>query len=296
MSVLLISWVLTFLTVFALTFGHETRVGLKRARLQLESVVCRGVARSGVEIAREMLRATSQNEWDSPLEGWDENPLLRQVPLGAAYFSVGHRSARMDNLDSTYGIEDEDRKIPLWEVDRHMLQRLHNLEEDDAKAVLDFVNSGGHRELARLESIPGLSDRGRETVRQYFTLYATSVNINTASAEVLRVLGIPEHALTRLLNRRDGPDAKCGTPDDQPFSSVLVPAGGLAECNLAGDEAAIVSYLARRRLLTVRSSHYHVRSRGWVGDRPTYYEVDAVFRRSPNGEMAVVQWSESWNP
>jgi hypothetical protein len=296
MSVLVASWVLTFLTLFALAFSYEARVDLKLTRLERESVVCRSLARSGVEMARAILRNTSQNEWDSPLEGWDENPVFRSVPLGSGYFSVGHESSTMSEISSTYGVEDEGRRIPLWEVDRRMLDRLQDFEPGDAKAILDFVGKDGPRQLARPEAIPGLSRRGREAARRYFSLHATGVNLNTATPEVLRAIGIPEDALRHLLSHRDGPDGKLGTADDQPFTSVLVPTGGLDQCALAASEAAIVSYLARSELLAVSSDHYHVRSRGWLEEHREYYEIDAVLERHPNGEMAVVEWRESWNP
>jgi len=98
------------------------------------------------------------------------------------------------------------------------------------------------------------------------------VNINTASANTLRMIGIDESTVARLINLRAGPDGVDGTEDDVPFNNP----GEIINAGLPPQLAQ--QFLS---LLTVRSSTFEAQVDVEVGmSRRRYYAL--IRRNSPN--------------
>jgi hypothetical protein len=292
MSVLVVSWILTLLSMFSLSFNEEVRSDLRLTRFQAEEAQARALARSGVAIARGVLRETGKNEWDAPVEGWDRNPeLFRRLRLGDGFVSVGRHEGQGPNMEAVYGVEDENRRIPLHLVDRELLERLPGMSPEAIEAVLSHVESGGRMPWLA----PGLEGEALASIRAYLSGgEAGGVNINTAPQAVLVALGLPKSCVRKVLERRNGPDGRVGTEDDEPFTSLLVPTGGVAELELDSDEAARLSILAREEALVVTSGTFRVRSRGWVAGRKSCAEIEAILKRTETGTLEIVDWRESW--
>jgi len=292
-TLLLTLWVLTLFSVFGLSFGREARTDYRLTRLAEERLLARRLALSGVALAEELLLRTGRNRWDAPVEGWDRNPALREIPLGAGRCSLGYSEGAGRRVRSVAGCQDEERRLPLDRASRAMLARLPGLTARGIEALLRFRDAAPPG--ADPAGAPGLTEGERRAARAYLTTFPSAgVNVNTAPAEVLEALGIPHPLARRIVARRNGPDGQPGTGDDAPFTSVTDPAGGLGECGLGPREGATISHLARAGLLTVRSELFHVRARGWTETGGVLYEVEAVLRRTEGGELDTLAWREDW--
>jgi hypothetical protein len=292
-TVLIVSWILTLLSVFSLTFNREIRGDLRLSRLESEKVRSFAMARSGAALAGALLARSAGNEWDAPVEGWEHNPLLRSVELPEGFFSVGHRPD--PDRDAVYGIEDEGRRIPLHLLDEDVLGRLPDIPADAIERILAWARSATDGEFPDPAALAGLEEAARRSLQAHVTPYPVSgVNINTASPIVLAAIGIPDEAVGRIVAHRDGRDGRPGTSDDSPLTSLLVPDGGLDEIRLDAEEAAVLSIKAREEELVVRSSVFRLRARGWLAGARAFAEIEAVVERSASGSLEVLDWRETW--
>ncbi len=97
------------------------------------------------------------------------------------------------------------------------------------------------------------------------------ININTASATTLRMIGMDESTANKLIQLRAGPDGVDGTEDDMPFSST-------GEIINAGIPNQIASQFMQ--YLTVRSSTFEVQVDVQIGMSKRRY-LATVHRNSP---------------
>jgi len=292
-TVVVVSWILTLLAVFSLAFGREVRTDVRLSHQQAEAAVSRSLALSGVDVARELIRRSSANEWDAPSEGWDQNPELREIPLGPGSVSLGYPSP--DGTRTVFGIRDEERRIPWVALTDEILARIPGLSPDERRIISARSESGPAPTPRELLALPELSAAGALSLGRYVTAEPSkTVNINTASLEILRALGIPRSGAKSIVAHRNGPDRRPGTDDDAPFTTLSDPEGGLGACRLDSEAAAVVSALARTEFLAVQSEVFVVSSRGWLTDRRAYCEINAVLVRVAGGSLQIVDWSERW--
>ena len=107
------------------------------------------------------------------------------------------------------------------------------------------------------------------------------ININTASATTLRMIGMDESSANRIVSLRQGPDGVDGTEDDVPFSNT-------GEIINAGLPNQIVSQFTP--YLTVRSMTFEVQVDVEIGQSKRRYH--ALLRR--NGPKDIQILSLNW--
>jgi len=289
-TVLVVAWVLALLSIFSLSFNHEARTELRLSRLDVEAVQARGLARSGLRLAEELAREAAAQDATASGQKWESHAVLRRVALGSGYFSVGRR----EGDEAAYGIVDENRLLPLQVASREILFRLPGLDEATVEALLRYRENVSGTGFPPLAAVPGLEPEIRDRVAGYVTSYpAGGVNINTTSRAILEALGISASTVERILARRNGRDGEAGTADDEPFTTLLTPDGGLADLGLSDEEAAAVSILAREEILVTRSDVFRARSRGWVEGSRRYCELEEVIRVTPE-RLEILDWRERW--
>ncbi len=157
-------------------------------------------------------------------------------------------------LTTTYGIMDENRKININRADRFFLFRLlvsAGVEDEDAAdiagqivdyrdaddavtATADAGGSEGSRYhsagldyppknsdfefVSELLRLPGMTAEIYGRVRRYLTVYGDgTVNLNTAGPEVLSLVDLHPAVTAKILTLRAGPDGEQGTDDDIIF-------------------------------------------------------------------------------
>ena len=290
MTVLMVMWILILLSTFSLSYNNEARTELALSGTQVDLVGGRALARSGMRVAEGLAREAVSGEYVALNQGWSSNPVLRRMPIGRGYFSVGWRS--QDSV--SYGLVDEARWIPASLLTREVVARLPEVGPEFSVAAA--VNEGAEMRsgVEPLVSVATLDPETRKTLAPWITEYPTGgVNINTTSPMVLEALGIPARAVERLLARRNGPDGVPGTPDDHPFSNIISPEGGWARLGLTIDESSLISALAGKGVLKTESLVFRAQSRGWVEGRSRFCEIEQVFRVAPEG-IETLHWIESW--
>ena len=148
--------------------------------------------------------------------------------------------------------------------------------------------------LLALISIVTFLVLGEVVIRAYLTRHANAVNLNSASAEVLRAVGLPASTVDKLLAWRAGRDRLLGTGDDQRFTGLRPDDRDLRECRLNSEEAAVLAFLVASGRLRVTSRHYCVSAYGWSKDLAGICEMRAVLVKPESDAVRIVEWSENW--
>lgn len=307
MTALVASWTLMLLTVLAVSFGHQVIGHAHETRATDAADDLAAVARSGVALGRSYLdrwvtRDTGSALTDllatdrepAPLSAvdlsWTNDPRLRRIPVGRGFVSIGYVDEGPRGARTVHGLQDENRRVPITLIDRETARSIPGLSPEAVEAIAAWnADPETYRDFA-LESWPGLDPRSRATLARLVTTTARTVNVNTASAEVLTLLGIPAAGARKIVARRHGPDGVPGTADDRPFTTLDDPEGGLRECALDAIESAAVSFLVGRGTLTTTSDVFRIRSRGWFDENGPWCEIEAILDHSDDA-WEVRSWT-----
>jgi len=168
---------------------------------------------------------------------------------------VNRYLGRFDNIEIFYGIFDEERKININKASLSILKRLFKFigldditAQEISASIIDWrdqdsfltiplqsAESSYYRSLdtpyeakdyyieilEELLLIKGITPEIFEKIEKYITIYGNgSVNINTASKDILLILGLDEDLADKIVSFRAGKDGVLGTDDDNFFDST----------------------------------------------------------------------------
>ena len=314
-AIVIVLWVVLVLSLlisgFAFTMHVETEVA-SFARKQLKAEM---LARSGIEVARMQLildlQSPTEGGFDALNQAWATNEELyvdhelgdgtynvkvideeSKIPINSATEPLLKRLLNLLGVDPLDGDIIVD-SILDW-IDADDLTRLNGAESDYYESLSPPYHAK-NAPLDRIEELllvrgvtpelfhgsPATKDAdaqpGLESVLT--TMSSGQVNVNTASAIVLRaLLNIDEGQVQAILNLRDGSDGIAGTDDDQPFTSIdqfLLTLGTVDETT--------------KQLVTVNSSFFTVTSTGEVGG--VKRTIITTLRRNGT-DIQAVAWRE----
>jgi hypothetical protein len=178
-------------------------------------------------------------------------------------------------------------------ADSIALSLVPGMTAEGVATILMARRTAGERRLPPFEML-GLDESSLDAARSHLSRYGDAVNVNTASAEVLRAVGLPASAVDKLLTWRTGRDRVLGSSDDRRFGGLKSDERDLRECRLNSEEAAILAYLASSGRLTVASRYYSLASYGWGDGLAGICEVRAVLEKPEDAPVRIVEWSEHW--
>ncbi len=176
------------------------------------------------------------------------------------------------NSRAEYSLADESARINLNTASAEVLARLPGLDPVLAGNMARAPRPFAVPEQARL--VEGIDAKVWAQCQGYLTVYSDGkVNVNTASAEVLRALGFDEDLAGAVLDLRAGPDGVAGTDDDGHFEDAGAMAQALArERTLSDAQRSALGLLAGQ--LSVRASALTASIRTFItGRRGVDYTV-----------------------
>lgn len=247
---------------------------------------------------------------------------LSSITLGRDQAGVGY--VPEDGTDVHWGVVDEESKINLNKTKilplTTLLINVLSLKDEDAAklalALLDWrqfgegevtgffsedyytnlqypypKKSANYETLDEMLLVSGVTKQMYDKLINYVTIYGDgSVNINTASKEVLMALGLPDALIDKILTVRRGKDGIDGTADDHVF---LQPYDVAAEINaiipLQIPEAQAIDALTMSGILTTNSFYYTIEATGKLAGRSAPRKVRAVYS---SREDKIVYWKE----
>ncbi len=250
---ILVLFSLIFLSLLAFSVGYTVRQKMDVVRRFEARENLRLAAEAAVQQASLVLIEKGEGAYHALNQPWANNaPLWKNARIGAVELSILARGKKED-ADAVYGLRDEDRKINLNRGLPRALQLIFenvaHVEKEEARrivsAIRDWVdededlNDGGAEskdylnrqppygaknammnDLQELLWVQGMTPEIFSKVKPYLTLDASSVNVNTASQEVLTAMGLSSSLAAKMIQYRAGKDHQEGTSDDGLFKSL----------------------------------------------------------------------------
>ena len=250
---ILVLFSLIFLSLLALSVGYAVRQKMDGVRRLEARENLRLAAEAAVQQASLLLLEKGEGSYSALNQPWANNASLwKSAHIGAVDLSILARGKK-GAADALYGLTDEDRKINLNHGSPRALQLIFenvaHVEKEDARrivsAIRDWVdededlNEGGaesqdylsrnpaygaknglFNDLQELLWIQGMTPEIFSKVKHFLTLDASSVNVNTASQEVLIAMGLNSNIASKIIQYRAGKDDQEGTADDGVFKSL----------------------------------------------------------------------------
>jgi general secretion pathway protein K len=329
-------WILTILAVLAVGLGYRSSLELKLADYNLDKLKTLYIAEAALQRAMAELEK-DRNNYDALNETWSngrdaENGvyIFKDVEVGDGVFNIGYIFSENDAGEAIkfYGMMDEERKININTAPLEMLLSLPGLNEEIAAAIIDWrdaddkvykegaendyyqglekpyeCKNGPFQVLEELLLVKGITPESFAKFKDIVTIYGSGkININTASREVLEVLGrtciykgLPgvddsemEDLVNKIIRFRIGDDESAGTEDDNIFISPGNIVNELQDAfgELSPGQKNALNYLLP--YLTVSSEFYSLNIAARSEDKKVSKKIYAVTDR----DSGIKYWHE----
>ncbi len=318
-------WTLAIL--FLLAIGLAYRVGLELRMVQYgqDRLKAFYIAKGGLERAMSLLlKEGGEGVVDSFQDSWSQDEaLFKESVLGDGSFTIRYTRKHPDGTESArYGMEDEESRIPLNAASEVVLQRVKDLDE---KIALSLRVWRGDKDISpdqlteeksyysalekpyslkgepfesveELLLVRGMTPALFGTMKTLFTVYGSGkVNLNTASVETLKTLGLDQKVAERFAEAREGDDGLLGTEDDAVLQSPseLISMEMMNRLHLDQDgQIALNNFLSgQAALLSVQSTAFRANLEGHLLQGHVTKKMTAVLDRF-KGKGTVPYWHE----
>lgn len=312
-SILLIaSWVLAILVVFALSLGHRAQIALKLSRYQKDSFNAYCLAKSGINRAIYELEQ-DVNDYDALSESWSDNEKIFSKispdENSTSFCTISYLDADGRRI---FGVTDEENKININLAGAKVIESLFEESgfSEDAKEISEFlkqwvsssVEADEDKKIfknaplaTREELVTALEyfykdfDKAEEVyskIKTLITVYGDgTLNINTTSEEILSILSAAyaetneeKNAAMRLSEDVIKFREKNGFLED--ITSIASAAG--FDVNELSLWDKINSFLG------VKSNYFNIKAQ--VSAREISKQIEVVFSRS---KEKIVYWHQN---
>jgi DNA uptake protein ComE-like DNA-binding protein len=318
-------WLVTILSVLAVAVARYLSLDLRLTAYREAREQARSLARSGVDLAMQRLAQDGEEAqgttYDWPGDEWAWFPSDGEEAEAASWvIGLPSREAPEGPVGASLRITitDEERKLSLHTVSKQTLVQLL-ADEAMAQAIVDardepdpsedrpdetppyFAKNGPFAAIEELADLPRMTPDAFTRLRETTTPYpsdGTPVNVNTASEDVLRAMGLGEGAVQLIVHFRDGADGPQAHGQDGVFEeaglSILQALKDHEGVDLAGTPDGD---LLSSTLFGVSSQTFTIVSEGIVSRPSARVRVEAVVKRAGCGDGApspcILRWRES---
>ncbi len=232
-------WVLAILTVATLGLGRRALLDRRAAAYALDRsqamLMARGAVHRGIAEVRNKAIIDELSERDPGITHLGQSWARPQDMLkDGDIFRLGE-AFETDHV--VYRIEDMERRINVNRAPPQLLENIDALSRTAARKMYARTRTGeqegdppaAFHALEEIRHIDGVRDedwfgsKGKTGLRHLLTTWGDGrVNVNTASAEVLRSIpGMREDDVEKIIAFRAGNDGELGTGDDQGFKPLV---------------------------------------------------------------------------
>ncbi|MFH1776420.1 MAG: hypothetical protein ABH952_02515 [Candidatus Omnitrophota bacterium] len=235
---IVVLWILCFLSLSAFSLGYRTHVELKLANYRLEDTIARAAAISIIKFIEAVI-LTDDNGFGALNETWsngynrgERENLFKNIKLSGVCLDIYYKRADAQEGFLLYGLKDEESKININSAEKPLFVSLFNniensLKENEIIKLADEIikmrtklPEGLFISAQQLLLVKGMRQDYYEKIEEYITCYGEgSINFNTASNFVLKCLGVSDELIDNIAIFRKGADGKIATADDGVFET-----------------------------------------------------------------------------
>lgn len=290
-------WILAALLLIVGQLAGDLHHSVAEERQSTEFAALRAAAISGLNAYRFILIERAGREFSHRQEPFRADPAFCAFETADGIRTISYHareSAYVGLAEPHFGAVDEESRINMARVDASIVARLPGVTQAMATNLVAYAQSTTLQplqSLAALRAVPGWEFIDLEQLTDLVTFHGEGqVNVNTASTEVLRLLGMSERAIVDLNRFLDGTNGQRGDDDDRFFKGVSEIALRLSEHGVSPKVVAEWTRAVDQRLITTRSEYYRVRARSIQESSGRQYEVDAIIRVDDDG--TILTWRE----
>lgn len=175
-------------------------------------------------------------------------------PLTIALYDLRKRDIPFGDKTSEINFCDEERKINIAQSPKEILLRLPGLSGN--ASLVDTIIAAHVAAKEELLLVDGMTQGIYDQFKDLVTTYGSGgVNINTAPAQILTVLGLDEDLIRKILEFRAGDDLLEGTEDDKYFADATQIVPLLEVQGLSAAQKASLELLISSQRLTTSSAY-----------------------------------------
>lgn len=307
-GIILISvlWILLILSALSLGLSRRIYFKTKIVRQKIEQEQAINAVHSGLQYVMQILMEDNDNKTDSSRDVFWNSPskFKDQKVSEEEKFSIIYHDEQ-----ERYGVEYLNNKLNLNMLNKAQLDKIldsSEIDKDQMSAVLDWIDAdsdpnnngkGAEKDYyedleapyspankkmddwAQLYLIKGMTNEFADFLKKNFTLWDDGkVNINVATKQTLRWLGMSESLIHKITQYLAGPDELSGTQDDQCFTTLQKIIPVLNEFNrLNGDEVNEIKKALP--YLAVSSSFYKCTIIAENEKQNSHYQLQAIIGR-----------------
>jgi len=291
-------WIVTILTVLVVAIARTLSLEVRLTKYSLAREQARALARSGVYLAMERLKRDVEpdnksydwleDDWAGGVQqvsGTDPHASV-EIAIVDAERALDVNAATVDQLTQLSGSSDV----------AHALVDYRDQDQEGAwEAVMEehayYPKNGPLIAPEELREIPGQTTETLEALEQFTVAVPepaprTKVNVNTASREVLRAVGLPRLAQEILQFRADGHYFTALAPTLVTESPTVPPPF----------DPAAPEFLNAQPALQVYSDTFEIHATGRLNNPKVRYRINAVVKRTgcPTAAQTpcIVAWRE----
>jgi len=319
-------WLVAILSALAIAVARYLSIEVRVAKYHETREQTKALARGGVYLAIQRLRQDAQAEpYDWLGDDWAAAPKAPAEQPGRWVIFTDEAEASGDAASRSrveIQITDLERSINLNAATKETLARPELTGSAEmAQAIIDdrdppdeseptvddppyYPKNGPFAALEELLDIPGDADvfpRLRQVIFAVLDAVPAlpEVNINTAQRDVLVALGADPTTVERLLASRPGPDSLWGTEDDCKADDISRIIETFTNCAFGGDRRPVEELHllnGRSAVFAVTSSMFRIHSEAFMGSPPVIHRIDAVVKRSAQGQdvtVDILSWRDA---
>lgn len=246
--------------------------------------------------------------------------VIRPEPPGPSA-GKGTSAAQAGESKPQYGLIDEESKINInkapHDVLKNLFEKMAGVESKEADGIADCIldwvdkddslhkdgkeddyyqslgdpyhcKNGPFEAIEELLLVAGVTRESFDKVKDIITIYGNgTVNVNTADARVLEVLGLTKEASESIVSFRSGRNSKKeGEIPDNVFTNVSAIAGVLNKAGASDGGASLISASA---MLGVKSDNFRGTVKGSLGSSGRSETITFVYDRN---DKIIKYWRE----
>jgi general secretion pathway protein K len=244
-------WILVFFSILSVSIYKIASSQIKAGKVLRERVISRYLAKAAV-IYASIERENDFTSYDTLYE-------LRRP-----------HQKELVNGKFIYKLIDEESKINVNKVSKDILKNLPGLDEKLAEAIFKS-KLRPFKSKEEILLVEGITEEIFNQFKDYITVYGEGkVNINTASEEVLKILGMDDDLIKIIKDYRAGPDGEEVTEDDGVFESENKIISNLRDfTGLFLEQETLLLQLISKNLLGVSSQYFSLEVTTYLANQPT---------------------------